>query len=90
LKGRRSKAKMVGFDWSPTLLQDLRSGIIDSLVAQDPFRMGYEAVAAAAKKLRGETPVKEQPLAPRLITRENMDDPDVRKQLNPDLKKYLP
>jgi ribose transport system substrate-binding protein len=89
LKGRGSKAKMVGFDWSPTLLQDLRSGLIDSLVAQDPFKIGYEAVASAAKKLRGETPQKEQPLAPRLVTRDNLNDPDVQKQLNPDLKKYL-
>jgi ribose transport system substrate-binding protein len=89
LKGRRSKARMVGFDWSPTLLEDLRSGLIDSLVAQDPFKIGYEAVAAAAKKLRGETPQKEQPLAPRLVTRDNLDDPDIQRQLNPDLKKYL-
>jgi ribose transport system substrate-binding protein len=89
LKGRRSKAKMVGFDWSPTLLEDLRSGLIDSLVAQDPFKIGYEAVAAAAKKLRGETPQKEQPLAALLVTRDNLNDPGVQKQLNPDLKKYL-
>ena len=48
LKGLKdSKVKMVGFDWSPTLLTDLRAGLIDSLVAQDPFNMGYESVIAA-------------------------------------------
>jgi hypothetical protein len=44
---------------------------------------------AAVKKLDGGTPERVQLLPPRLVTRENLDDPDVRAQLNPDLKKYL-
>ena len=89
LKGRRSKVRLVGFDWSPTLLDDLKTGVIDSLVVQHPFKMGYEAVMAAVKKLRGETPPRFNSLPPRLITRENLFDADVQQQLNPDLKKYL-
>jgi len=90
LKARRSQTRLVGFDWSPTLLEDLRSGVIDSLVVQDPFRIGYEAVKAAVLKLNGGNPVKIQNLPARLVTRENLNDPDVQRQLNPDLKKYLP
>lgn len=89
LKGRQSKVKLVGFDWSPTLLEDLKSGAIDSLVVQHPFKMGYEAVMAAVKKLRGETVPRLNNLPPRLITRENLSDSDVQQQLNPDLKRYL-
>lgn len=89
LKGRRSRIKLVGFDWSPTLLEDLKAGVIDSLVIQDPFRIGYEAVKAAVLKLNGGTPAKIQNLPPRLLTRENLNDPDIQRQLNPDLKKYL-
>ncbi len=89
VKARQSRVKLVGFDWSPTLLEDLRSGVIDSLVVQDPFRMGYEAVKAAVEKLNGGAPLRIRSLPPRLITRENLDDPDVQRQLNPDLKKYL-
>jgi ribose transport system substrate-binding protein len=89
LKGRQSKVKLVGFDWSPTLLEDLKSGRIDALVVQHPFRMGYEAVMAALQKLRGETPPRFNNLPARLITRENLSDPDVQRQLNPDLRKYL-
>jgi hypothetical protein len=44
---------------------------------------------AAVEKLNGRTPTKIQDLAPRLVTRENLADPDVQAQLNPDLKKYL-
>jgi len=89
VKGRKAKVKLVGFDWSPTLLDDLRSGVIDSLVVQHPFKMGYESVISAVKKLRGEPLVKMNNLAPRLILKDDLDKPDVEAQLNPDLKKYL-
>jgi ribose transport system substrate-binding protein len=89
IKGRNAKVKLVGFDSSPGLLDDLRAGLIDSLVVQDPFRMGHDAVVAAVEKLKGETPEKIQNLPPRVVTRENLDDPDVQKQLHPDLDKYL-
>jgi ribose transport system substrate-binding protein len=89
LKGRNTKVKLVGFDSSPGLLDDLRAGLIDSLVVQDPFRMGHDAVMAAVGTLHGSTPQKIQNLPPRVVTKENLDDPDVRKQLHPDLDKYL-
>lgn len=89
IKGRGSKVKLVGFDWSPGLLDDLKTGVVDSLVVQDPFRMGHDAVAAAVEKLKGGTPQKIQNLPPRVITKENLDDPDVQKQVQPDLDKYL-
>ncbi|MCX6591827.1 MAG: substrate-binding domain-containing protein [Acidobacteria bacterium] len=89
LKQRKSKVKMVGFDWSPTLLDDLKAGLIDSLVVQHPFKMGYESVIAAVKAAKGEAVVKINNLAPRLITAPDLDNPEVKEQLNPDLKKYL-
>ncbi len=89
IKGRNAKVKLVGFDSSPGLLDDLKAGLIDSLVVQDPFRMGHDAVAAAVEKLKGGTPQKIQNLPPRVVTSENLDDPDVQKQLHPDLDKYL-
>ena len=89
IKGRNAKVKLVGFDWSPGLLDDLKSGLIDSLVVQDPFRMGHDAVIAAVEKLKGATPQKIQNLPPRVVTRENLDEPDVQKQVHPDLDKYL-
>jgi ribose transport system substrate-binding protein len=90
LKGRKgSRVRLVGFDSSPTLLDDLQAGVIDSLVVQDPFRMGYESVQAAVKKLQGGTPEKINNLPALVVTRENLNDPAVQKQLKPDLDKYL-
>jgi ribose transport system substrate-binding protein len=89
LKGRATRVKLVGFDWSPPLSEALQSGIIDSLVVQDPFRMGYEAVLAAVAKLDGKPVAKLNSLPARLVDKENLNDPVVQAQLNPDLKKYL-
>src|SRR5262249_37804167 len=58
LKSRAGAVKMVGFDWSPTLAEGLKTGVIDSLVVQDPFRIGYDTVKAAVEKLNGGTPQK--------------------------------
>ena len=90
LKARSNReVKLVGFDSSPALIEDLRAGQIDSLIVQDPFRIGYESVASAIKALDGAAVAKKQSLAPRLVRREDLDQPDVQKLLNPDLKKYL-
>ncbi len=65
LKSRNSKVRLVGFDSSPNLLDDLKSGAIDSLVVQDPFKMGYESVKAAVDKAkRRHAPKDHQPRAP--------------------------
>jgi ribose transport system substrate-binding protein len=89
LKARSSKVKLVGFDWSPTTLAGLSSGTIDALVIQNPFQMGYEAVMACVKVLNKQSVPRQINLAPRLITQENLNDPDVQEQVKPDLKKYL-
>ena len=89
LKGRNSKVQLVGFDSSPILIDDLKAGVIDSLVIQHPFKMGYESVVTALKKLEGKEVPKINNLEPRLVTTENLNAPDVQAQLNPDLKKYL-
>jgi ribose transport system substrate-binding protein len=80
--------KLVGFDWSPGLLDDLRAGVIDSLVAQHPFLMGELSVQAAVARLRGQEVVKINNIEPRLLLKENLDTPEIQAQVTPDLKKY--
>jgi ribose transport system substrate-binding protein len=81
--------KLVGFDSSPQLLEALKSGVIDSLIAQDPFQMGYKSMKAAMEKIRGGTPVRIQNIEPTLVTRENMDTPEIQAKINPNLDQYL-
>lgn len=84
------KVKMVGFDSSAPLVEDLRKGVIDSLVVQQPFQMGYQSVMAAVNHLGGKEVVKVNNLAPKLVTAQNVDTPEMQELVNPDLKKYLP
>ncbi len=91
LKSRRlaGKIKLVGFDSSPTLIDDLKAGVIDALVVQDPFNIGFVGVRTIVQKLRGEAPPKKIDLPARLITAADLDKPDVQRLLHPDLDKYL-
>jgi ribose transport system substrate-binding protein len=89
VKERGSKVRIVGFDSSPILIQELQDHIIDSLVIQDPFRMGATALDEAVKAARHEKLPKRLFLAPRLITAADLSDPSVQQQLHPDLQKYL-
>lgn len=88
-RGLAGKVKFVAFDASDELIEDLEQATIDALIAQDPFRIGYEAVKSLAQKLNGETPPRDIDLSARLITPLDLDDPEVKQLLFPDLKRYL-
>lgn len=83
------KVTLVAFDASEQLVADLEAGYIDSLVVQNPFRMGYEATRAVGLHLRGEAPPKAVDSGAALIRAADLTKPDVRALLFPDLKPYL-
>jgi ribose transport system substrate-binding protein len=87
-RGNR-KTRLVAFDASEQLVADLREGWIDSLVVQNPFRMGYEAVRAVGLKLRGETPPPLVDSGATLVLGEDLDKPEIRELLFPDIRRYL-
>jgi ribose transport system substrate-binding protein len=77
------KVKFVAFDFSDAMVADLKAGTIDALVAQDPFRIGYEAVKTLVDKLHGTTPPKRIDLSARVITKADLDKPEIKALLNP-------
>jgi ribose transport system substrate-binding protein len=83
------KVKIVGFDSSPTLVEDVQSGNIDSLVVQNPFKMGYTVVQTLYDQLHGKTPEKRIDTGATLVTAANLKDPAVQDLLNPPIQKYL-
>ena len=85
-RGLAGKIKFVAFDASEGMIEDLKGGTIDSLVAQDPFRIGYEAVETLVDKLHGKTPPKRIDLSARVITKADLDKPDIQALLNPKVK----
>ena len=77
-KGLAGKVILGGFDSSPNLVEDLKTGAIDSLVLQDPFKMGYEGVKAIVDKLNGQTPQRRLDTGVKLLTKENLDTPEMQ------------
>ncbi|MGH7596740.1 MAG: ABC transporter substrate-binding protein [bacterium] len=75
------KIKFVGFDTSPPLIEALEKGEIDALVAQDPTRMGYEGVKTLVEHIRGKQVLTVIDTGVRLITRDNLNDPEIKKLL---------
>jgi ribose transport system substrate-binding protein len=85
--GWAGKVKFVGFDASPNLVKGLRDGAMDGIVVQDPVRMGYLAVKTMVSHLKGEKVEKWIETGVHVATKENMDTPEIKPLVEPDLKK---
>ncbi len=81
LSQKRTEIKVVGFDGSKALLDGLRAGQIDSLVVQNPYKMGYEGVKALVMSIKGQPVEKRIDTGVALITRDNLDDPATKELL---------
>jgi ribose transport system substrate-binding protein len=81
-QGRADKVKMVGFDAEDALVNGLKSGVIDSLVVQNPFKMGYEGVKAVLAKLDGKDVPKRIDTGVELVTIERLEEPAIKDLLN--------
>ncbi len=77
-RGLAGKVKFVAFDTSDSMVEDLKRGTIHAMVVQDPFKIGYEAVRTIADKLNGKTPPKRIDLDGVLVTRPDLEKPEVR------------
>jgi ribose transport system substrate-binding protein len=90
LKSRAAKqVKLVGMDASDQLVAEVRAGWIDSLVLQNPFRMGYESTRAIGLKLAGQAVPELVDSGVALVLREQLDTPEAQALLFPDIQKYL-
>ncbi len=90
LKSRNAKAvKFVAFDASDQLIADMKAGWIDSIVVQNPFRMGYESTKAIGLLLSGEKPADTIDSGAALITPQNLEAAEIRELVAPDIQKYL-
>jgi ribose transport system substrate-binding protein len=90
LKGRHARqVKLVAFDASEQLIEDLRAGWIDALVVQNPFRMGYESTRAVGLHLRGQQPPQHVDSGATLVLASDLARPEIRELLFPDLHRWL-
>jgi ribose transport system substrate-binding protein len=85
--GWAGKVRFIGFDASDNLRKALGNGHVDGLVLQDPVRMGYLGVKTIVSHLKGEKVERHIDTGVRLVLREDMDKPDAKQLLQPDLAK---
>jgi ribose transport system substrate-binding protein len=77
--GKQNQVKIVGFDAGPQQIQDLRSGLVQALVAQDPYGIGQRGVQTAVDALDGKDVQKQIQTDLFAITKDNVDSPDAQK-----------
>jgi ABC-type sugar transport system, periplasmic component len=71
--------KLVGFDQD--LMPPIRTGGIDSVIMQSTYDMGHTAMEIMDGQLNGRSGPGVSVVAPLLMTRENIDSPEIRRQL---------
>jgi ribose transport system substrate-binding protein len=74
--GKARKIKLVGFDQD--LIPPIRDGGIDSVVVQNTFEIGRIAMELMNREIHGTSGPAEFSVEPVLMTRENVDSPEMR------------
>lgn len=78
----QGKVKLIAFDADPQQIVDLKRGVYDALIVQEPYQMGYQSVKLASQLIRGQikaSQVKEEHLLPFfVVTRKNVNNPTVK------------
>lgn len=77
-QGHAGKMKMVGFDAGGLLIEGLKTGDVDSLVVQNPYKMGYEGVKALIDTLDGKKVPRRVDTGVVLVTKENLETPEIQ------------
>jgi len=86
---KAGKISFVGFDASQTFIDALNANQLHGIVVQNPFNMGYLGVRTMVDNLLGKPVEKKIDTGVMLVTKENLESPDVKTLLHPPLDQYL-
>jgi ribose transport system substrate-binding protein len=82
-RGKIGQIKVVGFDAADDEIAALHNGGVQALIVQDPFKMGYLGVKAALDAIAKKTIEKRIDTGVYVVTKENMETPEIRRVLYP-------
>jgi ribose transport system substrate-binding protein len=68
------------------MIAALRAGELNGFVVQNPLKIGYLGVTTIVRHIRGEQVPGRIDTGSTLVTRENLDQPEIRELLSPDIK----
>lgn len=81
-KGLADRPRFIGFDYNPAIYRALLGGYIDATFIQNPYRMGYVGVSTALQLIQGRKVPKRIFTEISLVTRENIESPEIRELIN--------
>ncbi len=82
-----NKIMVTAFDSDPEEIKALESGAIKALILQDPYGMGYKGCDFAVQVLEGKEVPKYLDTGAVAVTKENMNEEEIKGLLDPMLKK---
>jgi ribose transport system substrate-binding protein len=68
------------------VVDGLDKGDLDSLILQNPYKMGYEGVKTIIRHLKGEKVNRQVDTGVELVTRERLKDPKIQELLKSQIK----
>lgn len=81
--GKAGQVLLIAFDAAEEEVAGLKEGVIQALIVQNPFNMGYLGVKAAMDAIAGKPVEKRIDTGVVVVTQENLDTPEVQKLINP-------
>jgi len=87
--GKAGKVSFVGFDVSQNFIDAINKDRLHGIVVQNPFNMGYLGVKTMVDSLLGRPVNRKIDTGVMLVTKENMQSPEVQTLLHPPLDQYL-
>jgi ribose transport system substrate-binding protein len=79
--GKTAQVRIVGFDAGPAQVQQLKQGLVQALIAQEPYDIGYQAVTQAVNALTGKAVKTKISTGLVIVTKQNIAQPNVSKYL---------
>jgi len=77
------KVKFIGFDSSEPFLDALKSGEMDGLIVQNPYKIGYLGVSTMVRHLKGESVPKRIDTGVTFVTPSDLKKPEIQQLLHP-------
>ena len=87
--GKAGKVFFVGFDTSQRFIDAINANQMHGIVVQNPFNMGYLGVRTMVDSLLGKQVEKKIDTGVMLVTKENLQSPEVTALIHPPLDQYL-
>ena len=70
--GKQDQVKIVGFDAGPAQVKQLKDGVVQALIAQEPASIGTQGVEEAIKAIKGDTTQKQIQTGFKQVTADNI------------------